>query len=132
MNGRSPATSRLSAATRIDQLRAATEVERLRRLLSTPNSQPRSFEHPQAIESLTVIPALSFVIPLYNSAATIGALVADIETLQIDGGHELILVNDGSADATAAVCRDLVRRARIPIVYVEHSRNFGEHNAVLT
>ena len=77
-------------------------------------------------------PALSFVIPLYNSAATIASLVHDIETLQVEGGHEVILVNDGSADATTAVCRDLVRTARVPITLVEHARNFGEHNAVLT
>ena len=77
-------------------------------------------------------PALSFVVPLYNSAQTIRAVVADIEALQIDGGHEIVLVNDGSADDTAEVCRELVRHARVPVVYVEHARNFGEHNAVLT
>jgi undecaprenyl-phosphate 4-deoxy-4-formamido-L-arabinose transferase len=77
-------------------------------------------------------PALSFVVPLYNSAETICSVVADIEALQIDGGHEIVLVNDGSADGTAEVCRELVRHARVPIVYVEHARNFGEHNAVLT
>jgi glycosyltransferase involved in cell wall biosynthesis len=77
-------------------------------------------------------PALSFVIPLYNSAATIATLVHDIEALQVEGGHEVILVNDGSADATTDVCRDLVRTARVPITLVEHARNFGEHNAVLT
>ena len=44
--------------------------------------------------------ALSFVIPLYNSAATIASLVHDIEALTVEGGHEVILVNDGSADAT--------------------------------
>jgi undecaprenyl-phosphate 4-deoxy-4-formamido-L-arabinose transferase len=77
-------------------------------------------------------PALTFVIPLYNSAATIASLVHDIEALTIDGGHEIILVNDGSADTTTEVCRDLVRHAKIPITFVEHARNFGEHNAVLT
>lgn len=76
--------------------------------------------------------ALSFVIPLYNSAATIESLVRDIEQLTIPGGHEIVLVNDGSADATTAVCRELVRTARVPITLVEHARNFGEHNAVLT
>src|SRR5262249_4711038 len=45
-------------------------------------------------------PALSFVIPLYNSAATIRAVVEDIEALEIEGGHEIVLVNDGSSDAT--------------------------------
>jgi glycosyltransferase involved in cell wall biosynthesis len=77
-------------------------------------------------------PALSFVIPLYNSAQTIAALVREIEALAIEGGHEIVLVNDGSADATAAVCRELVGTAGVPVVYIEHARNFGEHNAVLT
>jgi len=76
--------------------------------------------------------ALSFVIPMYNSAATIGSLVHDLEKLSVDGGHEIILVNDGSADTTSSVCRDLVRGARVPITLIEHARNFGEHNAVLT
>ncbi len=40
-------------------------------------------------------PALSFVIPLYYSAETIPALVKEIEALEIEGGHELVLVNDG-------------------------------------
>jgi len=77
-------------------------------------------------------PALSFVIPLFNSAATIAPLVHDIERLTIPGGHEVVLVNDGSSDATGETCRELLRTARIPITLVEHARNFGEHNAVLT
>ncbi len=77
-------------------------------------------------------PALSFVIPLYNSAESIGALVRRIEALDVPGGHELILVNDGSRDRTTEVCRDLLATARIPITFVNHARNFGEHNTVLT
>ncbi len=76
--------------------------------------------------------ALSFVIPLYRSAETIGAVVKDIEALTIEGGHEIILVNDGSEDRTSEVCRDLVAGARVPITLIEHARNYGEHNAVLT
>jgi glycosyltransferase involved in cell wall biosynthesis len=77
-------------------------------------------------------PALSFVIPLYNSAETIRPLVKTIEQLAVGGGHEIVLVNDGSRDATSTVCRELVREARVPITFIEHARNFGEHNAVLT
>jgi undecaprenyl-phosphate 4-deoxy-4-formamido-L-arabinose transferase len=77
--------------------------------------------------------ALSFVIPMYNSADTIGALVHEIEGLTIAGGHEIVLVDDGSADRTVEICRELVRKAgRVPITLVEHARNFGEHNAVLS
>ena len=77
-------------------------------------------------------PALSFVIPLYRSAETIGAVVRTIESLTVEGGHEIILVNDGSGDRTGEVCRELVQNAKVPIMLVEHARNFGEHNAVLT
>ena len=76
--------------------------------------------------------ALTFVIPLYHSAETIGPLVREIEGLEVAGGHEIVLVHDGSGEATSVVCRELVRRARVPITLVEHARNFGEHNAVLT
>lgn len=77
-------------------------------------------------------PALSFVIPLYHSAETIGAVVRDIEALTVEGGHEIVLVHDGSGDATSRACHEAMRMARVPITLVEHARNFGEHNAVLT
>ena len=77
-------------------------------------------------------PALSFVIPLYRSSATIAAVVRDIEALPIDGGHEIVLVHDGSDQATSDVCRQLVASGKVPITLIEHARNYGEHNAVLT
>ena len=48
------------------------------------------------------------------------------------GGLEVVLVNDGSPDNSGDVCRDLLQTARVPLVYVEHARNYGEHNAVMT
>jgi glycosyltransferase involved in cell wall biosynthesis len=85
-------------------------------------------------------PALSFVIPLYHSAETIGMVVREIEALTIPGGHEIILVHDGSGEPTSTACRQLIREANlrsgsgqgVPITLIEHARNFGEHNAVLT
>ncbi len=77
-------------------------------------------------------PALSFVIPLYRSAETIGDVVRDIQALRIEGGHEIVLVHDGSGEDTSRVCRQLLREAKVPIRLVEHARNYGEHNAVLT
>lgn len=59
-------------------------------------------------------------------------MLREIEALVVEGGHEVVLVNDGSRDATAQVCREFMRTARVPTTYVEHARNFGEHNAVLT
>ena len=77
-------------------------------------------------------PGLSIVVPVCRGAATIGLLVEALEKLRPEGGLEVVLVNDGSPDNSAAVCRALVRSAAVPIVYVEHARNYGEHNAVMT
>jgi undecaprenyl-phosphate 4-deoxy-4-formamido-L-arabinose transferase len=77
-------------------------------------------------------PGLSIVVPVYNGARSVGRLVAALEGLRPAGGIEIVLVNDGSPDDSAAVCRDLLRRATVPITYIEHARNFGEHNAVMT
>jgi len=75
---------------------------------------------------------LSIVIPVYRGAATIGRLVDALSTLHPAGGLEIVLVNDGSPDNSAEICQDLVRHATIPLTYIEHARNFGEHNAVMT
>jgi undecaprenyl-phosphate 4-deoxy-4-formamido-L-arabinose transferase len=75
--------------------------------------------------------ALSVVIPVYNGSASIGELVAALEALTIPGGHELVLVNDGSPDDSLAVCRSLIAAAQVPITLVDLARNFGEHNAVM-
>lgn len=76
-------------------------------------------------------PALSIVIPVYNGAQTIGALVAALQALAVPGSHEIVLVNDGSSDDSLEVCRRLVGNARVPMTLVDLARNFGEHNAVM-
>jgi glycosyltransferase involved in cell wall biosynthesis len=76
--------------------------------------------------------ALSFVVPLYNSESTLGAVVAELAALQVPGGHEIILVDDGSGDGTAALCLALIEKATVPVTLVRHARNYGEHNAVLS
>ena len=76
--------------------------------------------------------ALSIVIPVYNGAGCIADLVGALEDLSIAGGHEVVLVNDGSADNSLAVCHALLDNARIPLTIVDLARNYGEHNAVLT
>jgi glycosyltransferase involved in cell wall biosynthesis len=75
---------------------------------------------------------LTIVVPVYRGAATIGRLVAELSALAPTGGIEIVLVNDGSPDDSDAVCRGLLETATVPLTYVEHARNFGEHNAVMT
>jgi glycosyltransferase involved in cell wall biosynthesis len=68
--------------------------------------------------------ATSIVIPAFNEAASVGALVADLRA----GGpwHEIIVVDDGSADDTAA--RAIAAGARV----VRHPYNKGNGAAVKT
>ncbi len=75
---------------------------------------------------------LSIVVPVYRGASTVGMLIDALSALRPEGGLEVVLVNDGSPDNSGDVCRALVKTASIPIVYIEHSRNYGEHNAVMT
>src|SRR5262249_49220077 len=55
-----------------------------------------------------------------------------LSELHPTGGLEIVLVNDGSPDNSSEVCADLVRTAAVPLTYIEHARNYGEHNAVMT
>ena len=77
---------------------------------------------------------LSFVIPCYRSAKTIGAVVKEltetVATRADEYDHEIILVNDGSPDNVAQVIRDLCRQDP-SIVFVDLSRNFGQHSALM-
>ncbi|RAI60232.1 glycosyltransferase [Roseicella frigidaeris] len=75
---------------------------------------------------------LSIVVPVYRGATTIGRLVEALSALRPEGGLEIVLVNDGSPDNSGEVCRALQARATVPVAYLEHARNFGEHNAVMT
>jgi undecaprenyl-phosphate 4-deoxy-4-formamido-L-arabinose transferase len=75
---------------------------------------------------------LSIVVPVYRGAATVGLLVDALSKLEVAGGLEIVLVNDGSPDNSAEACRALMANPSVPITYIEHARNFGEHNAVMT
>ena len=77
---------------------------------------------------------LSFVIPCYRSAKTIGKVVKELtETVSVradEYDHEIILVNDGSPDNVADVIRGLCKDYP-SIVFVDLSRNFGQHSALM-
>ena len=79
----------------------------------------------------TLTPSISCVIPAYNEARSLGALVPDVlVTLQaLSAQVEVIIVDDGSRDDTLAVMHALC--ARYPQVnYLKLSRNFGKEPAL--
>ncbi len=77
---------------------------------------------------------LSFVIPCYRSAHTIASVVEELtRTVQPradEYDHEIVLVNDGSPDHTAEVISALCKEYP-SIVFVDLSRNFGQHSALM-
>jgi glycosyltransferase involved in cell wall biosynthesis len=76
--------------------------------------------------------AVSVVIPVYNSAATLPELVRRLHAVLgvRDVPFEIILVNDGSRDRSWETVRELA--AAWPAVRgLDLSRNFGQHNALL-
>ena len=77
---------------------------------------------------------LSIVVPCHNEANNLPAFLEAILTTQAQLTNafiELILVNDGSNDATLQVMRDLATQHPDRISYLSFSRNFGKEPAML-
>ena len=76
---------------------------------------------------------VSFVIPCYRSAQTIGKVVAEIDTTMKSlraYKYEIVLVNDSSPDNTYEVIRELCAQ-RKDICGIDLARNFGQHAALM-
>jgi glycosyltransferase involved in cell wall biosynthesis len=73
-------------------------------------------------------PSISVFFPCYNDARTIGTLVerADDVLATLTDDYEIIVVNDGSRDDSAAVLRALQERlTRLIVVTHETNRGYG-------
>lgn len=78
------------------------------------------------------IPAVSVVVPVYNSEQTLEELVARLRATLggAPGALEILLVNDGSPDRSWEVVRRLAA-AHPDVRGISLSRNHGQHNALL-
>lgn len=74
----------------------------------------------------------SVVIPCYNEAGRVGDTVrSTLDYLSAESpGAELIVVNDGSTDSTAAIVRDVFASATIQTRLIENFPNRGKGAAV--
>lgn len=73
---------------------------------------------------------VSIIIPIYNRAKTLNACIESV--LQLDySNYEVVLVDDGSTDESASICKDFCKRyANISYFYKENggvssARNLG-------
>ena len=75
---------------------------------------------------------LAIVIPVLNEAENIPALLEEVDAaLGSPGGYDIIVVDDGSSDATAAVLEDC--RERYPqLQVVRHAASRGQSAAILS
>lgn len=80
------------------------------------------------------VTSLSVVIPTYRGGATVPGLLESIWAQPFPDDFEVIIVDDGSPDASAdhiAAWLDSHPPARGGVRFIELARNFGEHNAVM-
>jgi glycosyltransferase involved in cell wall biosynthesis len=79
-----------------------------------------------------MLPPFSLVIPCFNEAARIGTtLGVALDYLTANAPEsELIVVNDGSTDATAAIAREMFSQAKIAVRLLENFPNRGKGAAV--
>ena len=74
----------------------------------------------------------SLIVPLYRSEETIERLVDRLESLRHPRPWQVIFVDDGSPDRSYALLRQRLSHSPLKALLVRHTRNYGEHQAVLT
>ena len=81
-----------------------------------------------------MLPPFSIAIPCYNEAARIGDSVrVTLDYLAAESSDgELIVVNDGSTDATSTIVRDTLECAEVRTRFLENFPNRGKGAAVRT
>jgi glycosyltransferase involved in cell wall biosynthesis len=75
---------------------------------------------------------LSVIIPVYNEAATIGEIIARVRQAPIDLARELIVVDDGSTDATRQVLEKIVADHAGDVTVLSRVVNGGKGAAIRT
>ena len=73
---------------------------------------------------------LSIVVPCYNEASCVRKFVETVAKLGLRHSVEFVMVDDGSADATLEILKDLATQDP-RVHYVSFSRNFGKEAALM-
>jgi len=79
------------------------------------------------------INTVSIVIPVYNEEQSLPELLRRTEAAcaQLTQKYEIVLVDDGSRDASADILQDAAERPGSPVVAVILNRNYGQHAAIM-
>lgn len=78
------------------------------------------------------LPAVSVVVPVYNSELTLDEFVARVSSAlaPVTSAFEIVLVNDGSRDGSWSVA-SRIAKAHSYVRAICLMRNYGQHNALL-
>jgi glycosyltransferase involved in cell wall biosynthesis len=100
----------------------------------TPSTPARRAKRMTSPPSLATAPNIWVVAACFNEAAGIQAFIKAIESLGLV--QQLLLIDDGSSDATAELVRAEIQARRhnplaLPISLIELTRNFGKEAAML-
>lgn len=90
---------------------------------------PTALSHEVSMDDVT---DLSLVVPIFNEEDSVGPLIERVEEamMSFKAGWELILVDDGSTDATIANARAYLSRPGLKLKIVALQRNFGQTAAM--
>jgi dolichol-phosphate mannosyltransferase len=100
------------------------------RLYPMPRPDPTPFPGAAAVTAAVTPPTVSVVVPAWNEAENIPLLVPRVAAALAGRPFEIIIVDDGSKDATVEVCRKLAEQYPVRLIVRDHPEH-GLSGAVL-
>ena len=73
-------------------------------------------------------PLISIVVPVYNEARTVAAVIQRLIAIDLPAPREILVVNDGSTDGTREVLDQITQRPELRIIHAE--KNGGKGSAI--
>jgi glycosyltransferase involved in cell wall biosynthesis len=68
---------------------------------------------------------VSIIVPVFNEAATVAAVVERLLTIEFPGAREIIVINDGSTDGTRAALDRIPPNPALQVVHLDRNRGKG-------
>jgi glycosyltransferase involved in cell wall biosynthesis len=73
-------------------------------------------------------PLISIVVPVYNEARTVAAVIQRLIAIDLPAPREILVVNDGSTDGTREVLDQITQRPELRIIHA--AQNGGKGSAI--
>jgi len=73
-------------------------------------------------------PLISIVVPVYNEARTVAAVIQRLVAIDLPAPREILVVNDGSTDGTRQVLDQITQRPELRIIHA--AKNGGKGSAI--